>query len=263
MYELWCGGVMDGYVREEQLPFDIQQRRRRTRDAFDPTGTKTPRGPPSLVNTTLRLLSRYMDASPINPTGESSWLASTDVKRYLGDQARMAIMVHGVWEGWATWRGVRDLAAGSDEDGRKVEDLSGKEEPEEEDDWDAESSISETASPIPNLPILDLSFCQITTAREHRHLSRYLSSSTVRASVEAISFAGTPLSPLQAIDLLSIAHGKSGAWVKLKNVSLAGLRGSEEEWKVGLGKLTRCAPGLEVSFRCDTVVASSVEIESR
>jgi hypothetical protein len=248
MYELWCGDVVEEYVRDEQLPFDIQ-RRRREREAEGSTGRKTSRGPPSLVNTTLRLLSRYMDPPPSGQAGEASWLASAEVKWYLDVQMRMAIMVHGVWEGWTTWRGVRDLAAVWDADTSGVKDREGKEEQDEEDDWDAESSASETTPPVPNLPILDFSFCQLNNARDQRHLSRFLSNPSVRSCVEAISFAGTSLSPLQAVDLLSGVQGKTGAWVKLKSVSLAGLRGSEEEWKVAIGKLARCAPGLEVSYR--------------
>lgn len=249
MYQLWCGEVVEGYAREEQMPFEVQRRRRRRRDAENFAGSRTSRGPPSLVNTTLRLLSRYMDPPPTNNT-ETSWLASPDVKRYLGTQVRMAVMVHAVWEGWGTWRGVRDLAAGEDEGHRDAEGVDGGKEEGEDDDWDAESSASEASPPIANLPILDFSFCQIDTApssRDQRHLSRYLATPTVRSSTEAISFAGTSLTPIQAVDLFSSAPGKGGAWVKLKSVSLAGSRGSEEEWKVALGKLARCAPGLEVS----------------
>lgn len=244
MYELWCGEVVEGYVREEQMPNDVQRRRRRRRDAEDFRGARTSRGPPSLVNTTLRLLSHYMDP-PATSDRETSWLASADVKRYLGAQVRIAIMVHGVWEGWTTWRGVRDLAAGEEDDDRVGGDAGGE---NEDDDWDATSSASETtSSPVPNLPIQDFSFCRIDTIRDQRHLSRYLATPAVRSSTEAISFAGTCVSPMQALDVLSSAQGKSGAWIKLKSVSLAGLRGGEEEWKVAFGKLARCASGLEVS----------------
>jgi hypothetical protein len=226
------------------MPFEVQRRRRRRRDAEDFRGARTSRGPPSLVNTTLRLLSRYMDP-PATSDRETSWLASTDVKRYLGTQVRMAILVHGVWERWTTWRGVRDLAAGEE----NVDQVAGGDGGEkEDDDWDAASSASETASsPVPHLSILDFSFCQINTARDLRHLARYLATPAVRSSTEAISFAGTSMSPIQAVDLLSSTQGKSGAWIKVKSVSLAGLRGGEEEWKVAFGKLARCAPGLEVS----------------
>lgn len=178
-----------------------------------------------------------------------NWLADVDVKRFLGTSGRVSVMLHGVWRGYATWRGVRDCASGNEGEGVLDDAQPGE--------WDADSG-SETngpvyAHPVEHLAILDFSFIRFkppatssTPRTPHRSLVRYLAEPTVRRSVRAISFAGADITLRQAVDLLAVK--RSSTWSQLESISLAGLRSdTAEDPGVALGKLARACPGLEVS----------------
>ncbi|KAJ9091421.1 hypothetical protein QFC19_009131 [Naganishia cerealis] len=223
-------------------------------------------------------------ASSQPPTSEesNSWLNSSDVKRLLAPDIRLGIMIHGVWEGSTRWKGVRDLAQGVDAmyghqvpshtapHDETLQHESAEEDENDIDDWDASSSASSETldsiiQPISPLPILDFSFSQFddapgvhrlhgsTLSREYRQLARFLRSHSVRTTVEAISFAGSSLTLRQAVELLSSGvDGKNArvtnsmGWIKLRSVSLAGLKtGSVDELKVALLKLARYGSSLE------------------
>lgn len=257
LYEGWCDFVLEGFIGADQLPWELRRRRRigehdngteNHPSIRSGSGKRETKGAPPLVDITYALLARYMD--PVDDT--PSWLASSDVKQFLGPRARMTIMVNGVWNRSTTWRGVRDLAVGDEAEERDEE---GDEEPEE---WDADSEDSERLAydkPPSHLPILDFSFISLDSAsttrpgsvrssHERRALTRYLSTPTVRHSVEAISFAGASMTFRQAAEMMT----GSGPWSVLKALSLAGLREERgEDLIVALGKLARCCGGLEVS----------------
>lgn len=257
MWEGWCREVVEGFVGVEKMPFEVQRRRREVPRSHEHglSDVAPLRGPPSLVNSTIRLLSRHMDA--VN-SGETSWLTSPDVKQFLGTEVRMSVMLHAVWDGGTTWRGVRDMALGCVVDHAQTEQPDDEEEAHE--DWDASSSSSSSEPPptIPHLPLLDFSFASLPHpgSRDHRALTRYLAAPDVRATVEAISVAGTSMGPREVVELLAKGEGKT--WGVLRSVSLAGVRGGVEEWRVGLMKLARYAPGLEVRSRPPlTILADS------
>jgi hypothetical protein len=141
LYEGWCHFVLEEFIGVDQLPWELRRRRRiGARDGIENqpstrsgSGKGETKGAPPLVDITYALLAQYMD--PVDDT--PSWLASPEVKQFLGPRARMTIMVNGVWNRSTTWRGVRDLAVGEEaEEG----DEEGEEEPEE---WDAGSEGSD------------------------------------------------------------------------------------------------------------------------
>lgn len=274
MYAGWCDVVLEGFIGEDHLPWDLRRRAREGRyrltseDNRSVTGTKLPSGneslgPRPLLDTSYEVLSRYMDPQDDDAP---SWLNSPDIKQFLGAKARMTIMANGVWYRHTTWRGVRDIAVGSDPEGDEAEgEVSADDEPEE---WDAASSTSDAQGspfdlPVTHLPILDFSFIRpdpapssrhpsTRTTRDRRDLTRYLAHPTVRQSVRAISFAGSSLTFRQAVEMLAEGKSNAGPWTQLENLSLAGLRSdTAEDLSVALGKLARCCSGLEVSHVAD------------
>lgn len=254
LYEGWCEVVLREFIGDDQLPWDIRRRRGARRGVnrwatSDARTRVTENGPPPLVDTVYGILSRSMGAHGDAP----GWLADADVKRFLGTRGRVSVMLHGVWRGCATWRGVRDCASGEEGEGEGE----GMADNAQSGEWDADSG-SETNGPgydhrIEHLFILDFSFIRFhlpstpsAPRAPHRPLARYLADSTVRRSVRAISFAGADLTLRQAVDLLAVKG--SSAWSQLESVSLAGLRSdTAEDVRVAVGKLARACPGLEVS----------------
>jgi hypothetical protein len=297
---VWYERVVESYVDEGKLPFDLtcRSRRKRRRLSDDDGGAKSPMsymaenspvGPPSLLANSIKVLSRFIDPlPPDSPTSKArhlaasstssytpthgdttSWLNAPEVKRFLSLDTRMAIMIHGVWNGSTSWKGIRDLAQGVDiptHDVNQQNVPSPVEDAEDTDDWDASSSAPSESSVsiigIATLPILDFSFCQFNTSfssRQHRQLTIFLRSRAVRTTAEAISFAGSSLTLRQAVELLSSSvEGKNTragppGWSKLKSVSFAGLKsGSVDELKVALLKLARYGSGLQV--RCNLLL---------